>query len=200
MISNEYSAACFREERAPAHHYDVYKSAPDSHPALREPHLKVYQQQASSEPPASTNRRVLLPQLKTPAVSSSVDSLYSNGGKYVPGGSPDPRSVGSSSKVAQSFDIAHINKRPAADGKRPASLSPIHHADGVRYPHCRSVIYPPSEEPEMDSILCSSGPNAKLSLKYVHGYDGDIERHGGTIRGKNVMFVNNSKIIFPSEI
>ena len=194
LITNQrYPAAMFTREEKPAHHYDVYRSAPDSHPALREPHVETFQKQHSSDLP-SNNRRVLLPQLKTPMISSSVDSLY---GKYVPyAGSPDQRSV-ASSKVSQSFDIAHANKR-SGDGKNPSSLSPIHHADGMRYPHCRSVIYPPSEEPEMDSILCSSGPNAKLALKYVHGYDGDIERHGGTIRGKNVMFVNNSKIIFPA--
>ena len=85
--------------------------------------------------------------------------------------------------------------------KKKQLLSPLQQStvvEGIRYPQCRSLVYKPSESPDNDSILSSQPPTSKLALKYVHGYDGDIGRHGGTIRGKNIMFVNANRVVFPA--
>ena len=70
--------------------------------------------------------------------------------------------------------------------------------EGIRYPQCRSIVYGPSDVIENTSTINSSPPNERLSLKYVHGYDGDIMMHGGGIRGKNIMFVGTNRIIYPA--
>jgi WD40 repeat protein len=61
---------------------------------------------------------------------------------------------------------------------------------GVWYPHCRSLIYPPSE-----ACTASVGPPSNtLSLKHIHGYNNDEK----SCSGKNVLYVNNQRIIFPA--
>lgn len=75
--------------------------------------------------------------------------------------------------------------------------------EGIRYPQCRSLVYRPTFEGDesgaaTDDVVDSSSPSSTLVLKHVHAYNGDISRHGGTIRGKNVMFIGTKRIIFPA--
>jgi WD40 repeat protein len=80
-------------------------------------------------------------------------------------------------------------------------LSPLQKStviEGIRYPQCRSVVYPPSLHSPSKMLVEESASDSRLSLRHVHGYDGDPNRHGGAIRGKNVMFVKPDRIIFPA--
>lgn len=133
--------------------------------------------------------------------SYSVPQVVNPG---VDGGS----SVASHGSLSSQDKLPNINNSPTYSTpgqhnipKKKQLLSPLQQStvvEGIRYPQCRSLVYKPSESPDNDSILSSQPPTSKLSLKYIHGYDGDIGRHGGTIRGKNIMFVNANRIVFPA--
>jgi hypothetical protein len=44
----------------------------------------------------------------------------------------------------------------------------------------------------------TSQPSAALVLDHVYAYSGDSSRHSASIRGKNVMFLDNTRIIYPA--
>ena len=76
-----------------------------------------------------------------------------------------------------------------------------HH--GIRYPQCRSTVYRPTaiengSDLITDELIDSSPPSSGLTLKHVHAYSGDTARHGGTIKGKNIMFVGTKRVIYPA--
>lgn len=103
--------------------------------------------------------------------------------------------------------------------------SPVRRRDdsegGIRYPQCRSIVYRPtlftlndegvvgdsavdgngassSGAASTDDVVESSSPQCTLALRHVHAYNGDVTRHGGAVRGKNIMFLGNKKVIFPA--
>lgn len=66
--------------------------------------------------------------------------------------------------------------------------------DGMQYPQCRSKVYGPSFSVDAPDPL----PGAKLALHHVYGYDGDLNRHGSAVRGKNVLWVDARRVIYPA--
>ena len=103
--------------------------------------------------------------------------------------------------------------------------SPVRRRDdsegGIRYPQCRSIVYRPtlftlndqgsggdgvndghgassSGAASTDDVVDSSSPQCTLALRHVHAYNGDVTRHGGAVRGKNIMFLGNKKIMYPA--
>ena len=114
------------------------------------------------------------------------------------------------SPVGHSIDAGSANH--ADDPLRRVSLNVARydtsdmntgHAEGIRYPQCRSTVYPPSAVEggagiSSDELVDSSAPTAGLSLNHVYAYSGDSSRHGGAISGKNIMFLDRKRIIFPA--
>ena len=85
--------------------------------------------------------------------------------------------------------------------------SPVHHhqhqapasviepnPEGIQYPHCRSKVYGPTFPVDAPDPL----PGAKLALHHVYGYDGDPNRHGSAVRGKNVLWADARRVIYPA--
>ena len=67
-------------------------------------------------------------------------------------------------------------------------------SDGIQYPQCRSKVYGPSYAVEAPDPL----PGAKLALHHVYGYDGDLNRHGSSNRGKNVLWADARRVVYPA--
>jgi len=55
-------------------------------------------------------------------------------------------------------------------------------------------VYGPTEPFEAPDPL----PGAKLALHHVYGYDGDFTRHGSSIKGKNVLWVDSRRVVYPA--
>eukprot|EP01038_Epipyxis_sp_PR26KG_P014953 gene14953-20114_t len=90
---------------------------------------------------------------------------------------------------------------PINNNKDEISLFPS--PDGFKYAHCRSTIFPPTDKSIYSSFINptqsqSSQLNQKLELKYVHGYDGDLNKHGNAIKGQNIIISGDQRIIFPA--
>jgi WD40 repeat protein len=69
--------------------------------------------------------------------------------------------------------------------------------EGIQYPQCRSVVYPSTTDIDLlKTRHLRKVP--KLSLRHILGYDGDPSRHGGGLRGKNVIWLNQREIAFPA--
>lgn len=66
--------------------------------------------------------------------------------------------------------------------------------DGIQYPQCRSKVYGPSYAVDAPDPL----PGAKLALHHVYGYDGDVNRHGNSARGKNVLWADSRRVVYPA--
>lgn len=70
---------------------------------------------------------------------------------------------------------------------------------GVRYSRCRSVVYPPSDLTEEQQLQISrTPPQSDLKLQYVHGYDGDLHKHGGASKRKNVRWLADGRVVYPA--
>ncbi|KAG5178982.1 hypothetical protein JKP88DRAFT_280724 [Tribonema minus] len=69
----------------------------------------------------------------------------------------------------------------------------------VRYPWCRTAVYPPSAYDDTTFPRDTSPPDSSLSLEYVHGYSGD-GRGGGAARatGTNVLWLKSGELVFPA--
>ena len=50
----------------------------------------------------------------------------------------------------------------------------------------------------MPQSVNTSKPTSQLQLNHVYAYGGDSSRHGTSIKGKNVMFVSENKVMFPA--
>lgn len=59
---------------------------------------------------------------------------------------------------------------------------------GVRYANCRSVVYSPTAAHDSDAL------SADLKLHHVFGYDGDVERHGNSCKGRNTLIIERLKV------
>ena len=122
--------------------------------------------------------------------------------------------VGSTSRLPTE-GVAGASLVSAVDGDRVGKRVPFrvsrydvsnHKAttsDGVRYPQCRSAVYPPSTVDDgtgvsADELVDTSQPSAGLVLDHVYAYSGDSSRHSTSIRGKNIMFLDNNRIIYPA--
>ena len=73
---------------------------------------------------------------------------------------------------------------------------------GIKHAHCRSVVHQPTHVNNRgdlyeDIIDESSIPTNDLDLHHVYGYSGDNSRYGTIPKGKNVMFLDDSRIVFP---
>lgn len=89
--------------------------------------------------------------------------------------------------------------QPNAYNTAAASIaSGVEIAEGMRYPQCRSIVYPPSNYSEQR--YQTDAPKTRLRLQHVHGYDGDYSRHAdaSAIRGKNVIVLKNNIMMFPA--
>jgi WD40 repeat protein len=89
-------------------------------------------------------------------------------------------------KVSSHDDVA------AAHHPSGSMVEPV--LDGIQYPQCRSKVYGPSYAVEAPDPL----PGAKLALHHVYGYDGDPNRHGSAVRGKNVLWIDARRVIYPA--
>ena len=49
-----------------------------------------------------------------------------------------------------------------------------------------------------DEMVDGSMPTVQMGLEHVCAYSGDASRHGGSVRGKNIMFLDNNRIIYPA--
>jgi len=83
------------------------------------------------------------------------------------------------------------------------SHMPRNNGEGVTYPQCRSAVYPPTAVEDgtgisADELVDSTAPSAALALNHVYAYSGDAARHGGSIKGKNIMFLDRNRIIYPA--
>jgi WD40 repeat protein len=108
----------------------------------------------------------------------------------LPGGSPNglsPPRTSKSEKKGKSRDRnMEVEDNEVIKVKEVVVALP----QGIRYPYCRSLVYPPSE-----ACTASLGPPSNtLSLKHIHGYNNDEK----SCSGKNVLYVNNRRIIFPA--
>lgn len=74
-----------------------------------------------------------------------------------------------------------------------SSSSVISSTEGIHYPQCRSMVYGPSQPQH-----CPTSHSATLALRHVYGYSGDPTSRGNALRGKNICWVNNNKIVFPA--
>jgi WD40 repeat protein len=73
----------------------------------------------------------------------------------------------------------------------------IAHQDaGFRYSPCRSVIYYPSTQDV--NTYSQDPPEASLKLNFVHSYEGDTSKFGGSIKGKNIMWLLDGRMAFPA--
>jgi len=113
----------------------------------------------------------------------------------------NPRLDKATSSVATSSDQSAKKKmHSSAVGSLGSAGSGF--VEGIKYSQCRSLVYRPTAAGDdsvgVDEVVDTSIPQATLSLNHVHAYDGDTAKHGGAVRGKNVMFVGTDRIIFPA--
>ena len=64
------------------------------------------------------------------------------------------------------------------------------------------MVYPPTTSTPSSiasaAATAAAGSSSSLYLRYVHGYDGDITKHGGAVRGKNVVCLNYGRLAYPA--
>jgi hypothetical protein len=121
----------------------------------------------------------------------------------------DSQSIPSRSTSISNFDINQKMKeknkfsqaklRPGRQITNVASVSPTNTTSkgniAFRYSPCRSVLHYPSDFDE--SAVPVSAPEESLSLHHIHAYSGDLSKHGGILKGKNIMFLMDGRIVFP---
>jgi WD40 repeat protein len=105
-----------------------------------------------------------------------------------------PRLTVSESKYSL-IPAASVTKLDSAQMLTPSKPQPT---TGFRYPFCRSTVYAPSNANELLRQSETKVPNASLSLCRVHGYDGDINKHGGSVRGKNIVVLRENLLAYPA--
>lgn len=89
------------------------------------------------------------------------------------------------------------NNNPAMLQNKPVKEEMLS-MEGVQYPPCRSVVYPSGQDIALGRHRHLLTPT-KLNLRHIFGYDGDINRHGGITKGKNVVWLRKtSKIAYPA--
>lgn len=86
------------------------------------------------------------------------------------------------------------NKKPPSSAKKGKRGDEKAVGDAIHYPHCRSAVYAPTNFQNSIEPVTQSG----LQLTHVHGYDGDYGRHGGSVKGKNVVINKNGHLIYPA--
>ena len=71
---------------------------------------------------------------------------------------------------------------------------------GLRYSKCKSVVYPPSWAAQEEALegIDRSPPDSQLKLKHIHGYDGDINKHGGNVKRKNIFWLADGRVVYPA--
>jgi WD40 repeat protein len=69
--------------------------------------------------------------------------------------------------------------------------------EGIQYSQCRSVVYPSTTDIDLLKTR-HLRKIPKLNLRHIFGYDGDPSRHGGGLKGKNVLWLNATEIAFPA--
>lgn len=139
--------------------------------------------------PASKIPRIRLPKLAVgPQESSSARSASSKGQQ--PG-----RANAQGAAVISLPPLG--NKKAVEMGKKVQDKVS---EDGVQYSQCRSVVYPSATDLDLARQRNITGIVAqpKLSLKHVLGYDGDPNRHGNAVTGKNVLFLGSDHIAYPA--
>jgi WD40 repeat protein len=94
---------------------------------------------------------------------------------------------------------ANSNRKNSSEAV-PAMLTPAkpQPTGGFRYPFCRSTVYAPTNANEQLRHSEADIPRASLSLLHVHGYDGDINKHGGSVRGKNIVMLREQVLAYPA--
>lgn len=114
--------------------------------------------------------------------------------------SPNAKAPRTNKKMQVQQQQANTFAKMALREDKKASNDP----DGVRYSHCRSIVYQPTMTESGTGVGVDSDtvdttqPSATLDLNHVYSYNGDSSRHGKDIRGKNVMFLTDDKIMFPA--
>ncbi len=173
-----------------------------------------------SKKPSSSNRALhgnkytadkdnsRIPRIKLPKVNNYTDKKGSNN----PVSSRSSRSISNeaATNAVTGNNLGHLppiaskTKQPIVNNSKPVKEEFLS-MEGVQYPHCRSVVYPSTQD---ITILRNrhihqqqqSGATG-LSLKHIFGYDGDANRHGGATKGKNVLWLkvrHQNKIAYPA--
>lgn len=124
-----------------------------------------------------------IPRIKLPKINTSE-----------PGGKPSSRNGRNSADGPLS--LPQIKPKASSDRNKAVKEEQLS-MEGVQYPQCRSVVYPSVNDIELLKTRHLRKP-PKLLLRHIFGYDGDPSRHGGSIKGKNIVWLSDREIAFPA--
>jgi WD40 repeat protein len=183
---------------------DVSMDSMVSHDLSRKPSSSNRALQSSKYNVDKDNTKI--PRIKLPKVNNYTEKKAAGGNN--PTSSRSARSISTEGQFAGPSGalppIVPKTKQPNVNNSKPVKEELLS-MDGVQYPHCRSVVYPSTQ----DITLLRNrhiqqqqqvGPTV-LSLKHIIGYDGDANRHGGATKGKNVLWLrvkHENKIAYPA--